>query len=108
MIPSFIKEPPKPSQDVSSKWAGEFLLRYPLSQTLCSMHHAEFFKAKMDLIRVISGIGAKVFRSTDSAIGDEDSTDLKEYLTALKDWYSTLPASLTPSAIIFPCQLKLQ
>lgn len=72
------------------------------------MHHAEFFKAKMDLIRVISGIGAKVFRSTDSAIGDEDSTDLKEYLTALKDWYSTLPASLTPSAIIFPCQLKLQ
>ncbi|SCO92559.1 uncharacterized protein FRV6_16687 [Fusarium oxysporum] len=110
MIPSFIKEPPKielPNLDVASQWAGEFLLRYPLSQTLYPMHHAELFKSKMDLIRVISRIGANLFHSTDSATGDEDNTDLNEYLTALKNWYSTLPASLTPSAIIFPCQLKL-
>ncbi|RFN54940.1 nitrate assimilation regulatory protein nira [Fusarium flagelliforme] len=95
------------SQDMSSQWTGEFLLRYPLSQTLCPMHHAELFKAKMDLISLISRIGAKLFGGTNGGTGDEDNTDLSEYLTLLKNWYSTLPASLAPSAIIFPSQLKL-
>ncbi|KAF4340441.1 nitrate assimilation regulatory nirA [Fusarium beomiforme] len=110
MVPSFIKDPPKvalPNPDSASRWAGEFLLRYPLSQTLYSMHHAELFKSKMDLIRVINRIGVKLFHSTDSASGEEDNTELNEYLIALKNWYLTLPASLAPSAIIFPCQLKL-
>jgi hypothetical protein len=88
MILSFIKEPHEielPNPDVAPQWAGEFLLRYPLSQTLYPMHHTELFKSKIDLIRVINRIRVKLFYSTDSAINKEHNTDLNEYLIALKN-----------------------
>lgn len=95
---------PQPEQDRA--WFGELTFQYPLDETLCALEFGHLTKAKNELLVIIHRIGASVF---DKEVRIQLCSELLfNFITQLDSWYSGLPTCLSPAAISFPAQLKLQ
>lgn len=106
-----MKEPPQsvlPDPDTHAGWYPEFLLKYPLSETVCAQTYSHYFRAKCDLLRVMHRVAAHRPDNKDISSIPCVSQIASQYALELAKWYSSLKPALLPVNIVFPAQLKLQ
>jgi hypothetical protein len=111
MIPPLIKDIPKtplPDPNEDPGWYGEFSVRYPLSQTICSIDYGRVFKARNEVSIIINRLACHLFDEDVHVVSGCSPKRFADFAMELMTWYSSLPVQLTPARVVFPSQLKLQ
>jgi hypothetical protein len=112
LMPPLIKDPPKislPDPEKAPQWYGETWIQYPLSERIFSMSYGWHFKAKMELSLIMHSLSSRLFGDkVDSGLAAPLSQTVINYSAKLTAWYSSLSEGLSPTAIVYPFQLKLQ
>ncbi|KAF2096473.1 nitrate assimilation regulatory protein nirA [Rhizodiscina lignyota] len=109
-LPPLIKDPPKaalPDPDLDPGWYGEFWVQYPLNETPCPMHYGHFFKAKQEIVTICHSIATVMFDKDTGQAAQSSPQLIGNFALELRGWFASLPASLTPTNIVFPSHLKL-
>jgi hypothetical protein len=106
-----IRETPKvplPDPKQNPAWYGEFWLKYPLSQTLCSTHFGHLFKAKAEFCVILNRIVVEIFGKEGGKVTQCPPKIVANFARDFTAWHFSLPDPLTPKKIVFPSQFKLQ
>ena len=107
MFAPLLSEPPDwqlPDPSKNASWYGEIWVRYPISTHLIPLHFGQVFKARSSF-RVIMNEACQAAYSKDSDISPQQAN---EFLSRLKDWFKSLPGTLSPKSIALPGHLQLQ
>ncbi|KAL7930684.1 hypothetical protein V8C35DRAFT_311950 [Trichoderma chlorosporum] len=95
---------PNPASNPS--WYGDFILKYPTSNTFTSLYFPHFFNAISRLRILLHTIATLLFRpdNREKLLPSNVKLDLR---LQMESWLAHLPVPLHPSNIVFPSQLKL-
>lgn len=109
-IQPLVKTPPAsplPDPVENHEWYSETWIQYPFHDTLYSLNHPVFFKAKCDLSIILNQLTFSIFNEAGRS-KPLPPKELKDFLERLGTWHFFLPQSLAPENIIFPFELNLQ
>lgn len=111
MAPSPIRHPPAaklPDPDTNPEWYGEFVLQYPLNQTLIPMLYPQWTRFKYDLLCILRPVASELFDGEEKRSLEQRQCLFLRALSSLESLFSALPVSLSPAQVVFPLHMGVQ